>query len=823
MARLKNGGKRMKKTKIAILTLLLVGLIIGVGFSTWQLDIFQSSSKVQQLKQDDILENYSFAPGKKQYDNDEYTIYLFPSTLYLTHYIQYLNSTKSIKPEEIYGYIEPRIDKMGNPIVDSKGNVIYDKVIQENQKGDDGYLNEVKNNHNYRTTSRPSQYDYCSDWDNKGLYGDPILDQNVNSKFAIEQYNYRNQHEYDRFGYWNSLSKDDGRWLPIKIVVDKNFSNDFYQAVSKRPKSDMGDPRSWFVYSFSNWCYVEHKEDGTYQLPYFTTILNEPELASFIPSDVSQIFTLMENFKEYADSDGIIRLFPKFSNGKGYDAKEYRNGGRDAIKMRVTYNENAATSLKNENDIYLSYLNTPDKITYRSGWTQVSPLKVVFYPNMILENYSSIQFQLGNLSNSVASWQGNWQDFYKVDEKTIQQVVDYYGIGYYNLYVFIGNCEGPYNGIYSGNLNNVYQDVVNAANGADIPYFKGRKLRVLDEMDSNLKATKVLNRPVRLCIEKIRDIRIIQDISKTPDEENIISKYLNEKQSFRLTNYSVYEMESSYNEIENIGSKTPVNQENPYVYLLRNVDFTEVSTSRFQIRFGDTYLEDLPFNDKMDENIDMIFDPTIENNKGTFSKEQRFINAFRSGDAGYFEMETMNVLQENGTYSSQLFFKLKNEDMRGIYDFMIVYKDNKVSLYTYRHTNIFLKILAHDVTKIDEQGFVQHKSETWGEQSNALIFQKEYPIGVKIQYGDLCEVPGERSNKDFEWWSPSLEGWTIEKCINNYVESLLKSQYPNKTKQDVILRDHVTQAQVAYYDKNDQLTFETFKIRKNYIFYIVVL
>jgi len=42
MARLKNGGKRMKKTKIAILTLLLVGLIIGVGFSTWQLDIFQS-------------------------------------------------------------------------------------------------------------------------------------------------------------------------------------------------------------------------------------------------------------------------------------------------------------------------------------------------------------------------------------------------------------------------------------------------------------------------------------------------------------------------------------------------------------------------------------------------------------------------------------------------------------------------------------------------------------------------------------------------------------------------------------------------------------
>jgi len=206
MARLKNGGKRMKKTKIAILTLLLVGLIIGVGFSTWQLDIFQSSSKVQQLKQDDILENYSFAPGKKQYDNDEYTIYLFPSTLYLTHYIQYLDSKESIKPEEIYGYIEPRIDKMGNPIVDSKGNVIYDKVIQENQKGDDGYLNEVKNNHNYLTTSRPSQYDYCSDWDNKGLYGDPILDQNVNSKFAIEQYNYRNQHEYDRFGYWNSLT-----------------------------------------------------------------------------------------------------------------------------------------------------------------------------------------------------------------------------------------------------------------------------------------------------------------------------------------------------------------------------------------------------------------------------------------------------------------------------------------------------------------------------------------------------------------------------------------------------------------------------------------
>lgn len=169
----------------------------------------------------------------------------------------------------------------------------------------------------------------------KYFVGDPELDQETLDYFSSEKTGMigRNLHLYDRFGAWRYVEYGEGRYMPLKITVDENFSFDYFSAVVKEPISSMCDPLKWYNLTFSEWAYVDVSEydaaGKTYKLPYYASVagavgsFTQAQMRvtnAFKSFDMAQYFDIMQDFSKYADSDGIIRLFPTFSNGKNYIA-----------------------------------------------------------------------------------------------------------------------------------------------------------------------------------------------------------------------------------------------------------------------------------------------------------------------------------------------------------------------------------------------------------------------------------------------------------------------------------------------------------------------
>ncbi len=188
------------------------------------------------------------------------------------------------------------------------------------------------------------------------------------------QFNYDNIYRYDRFGFWpnnrvnfinpdssnnfsyylngnnivskvedSSSSYDLGRYLPIKITVTDTMSLSLYESLIDFPEADMGDrnkdngnPNAWYNYVFSGWGYFD--SNNVFSLTSSsTTNVNYLE-DSFTSFDVKNTFDIMSNLDHYdQDDDGIIRLFPIFSNGKDYQnlsgSTEIKDGLRDSYKL----------------------------------------------------------------------------------------------------------------------------------------------------------------------------------------------------------------------------------------------------------------------------------------------------------------------------------------------------------------------------------------------------------------------------------------------------------------------------------------------------------
>ena len=107
---------RKLRTFLISLTLVLVATI-GTAFSVFYFgDIsFFASDLDQQLRVDNVKENYTF--GRDEELDTEYTIYLFPSSLYSVIYRDYLDSNETgVKPEDAFGYIEASLEN---------GSVVY--------------------------------------------------------------------------------------------------------------------------------------------------------------------------------------------------------------------------------------------------------------------------------------------------------------------------------------------------------------------------------------------------------------------------------------------------------------------------------------------------------------------------------------------------------------------------------------------------------------------------------------------------------------------------------------------------------------------------
>lgn len=822
-----------------IASLLAVVVLAGTAFSTWILAVDQLKRYDLTLRADDVGENYTFGGAKTQ-EQKEYTIYLFPSTVYLEDYISYLKKETTVKPEEKYGYITPRLDETGDPVL-ADGETQY--VYPTDSSGDSGYLSTVRGFDNgnstnsgtlatgYLPTNAREAYNtpYTSGYSSwpSGTeygYGNPTYDNDTryNAYYSWsdpEQHNYRNLHRYDRFGFWPTLAKDSGRWLPIKITVGESFSNSFFEQVTMDPLADMGDRNGWYCYSFSLWAYVKHNDDLSYTLPYYadgflnsySSSYESVKLSSFAPTAVSQYFDAMQDLSGYADSEGVIRLFPKFSQGKTYNATTANDGGSDAVRITPSYK---TSEVLNSHDLYLSYTN--ESVSFNS----VTNIKLAILPNVNLDDYNSMILQVA-LANRSAGWNFGWSTAYTLSSQILDNLKQNYGDGVYNIYFVLGYVAS------SGNSNSLSGFNI----GESFGFLQGKTLISGGDIDSSLGAKTVRNvqgnslqKPVMIWFEKVRDIRIIGNIARnTVDEAVVQSQYDEVDISFRLISEDepIYEIDKEKDKVDNISAAASVQEEYPYCYILRNIDFINAQTPRFQIRFQKQYNSNIAFVSS-EYSKKVIFNPKSD---GTYEKEQCFVGAF-----DYFTAETLQVGGK-----TQMFFSLLNdkseEDMRGLYDIILICKGQNIYVYAYRHTNIFLKVLAKKPTEETTDGrFITHAG-TFAEP-NMLLFQKEYPIGVSVKVSDKNEEQGYGSLGGYDPNDMAKPGLSFDACVNWYVR---KADFDPL---DVVLRDNVTGAAVGYYlqvnatsvtEKDEYVEYygkyyilkvEKFTIRKNYVFYI---
>lgn len=873
----------MKKILYVILPLALaLTLAVGAAFAAWQFESVGVSENDISSKRDDIFENYEIKKANSSLTNqvNTYEMYLYPSTLYLSDYIDYLNGRSgAVLPEEKYGYIQPSVSAGGDVTYTVAGG-----------GGDTAYLNDVVKNSDYTMSSSSfvegmyyKVYEKNSEWNrtvadsgingtvkvggqtvaanSKYLYGDPDLDATTvtysDSTTGVslqdttgERHNWRNLHYFDRFGYWPSLAKNEGRYLPLKIVVDENFSNTYYNNVALSPQADMGDPRDWFVYSFSCWAYVAF-ENGSFTAPYYATdsfatenkdtnYVNSggsvnPSLSSFCPTTVSQYFDIIESFEKYTDADGVIRLFPKFSNGKGYSAPSVKDGGGDAIKAVPEYkNADGSQAVKKPSDqheLYMFYSTEEGSVTKNSAKISV---RVSVLPNITIDDYYSLDFKFAP-TYKVAGWPGGWNDIYSFDRKTasgtnknIPDTLAAYGYGMYNLYLFITNVAEPAsNTDCTAELETLRQNLVNKSDKVNFPALFGKNLLPIAKSFVGGKSFMLVG-------EKVREAKFIGDVSfgnsNYTTDEQIKERYLSTNKSFRLINKPLYGYKNSVKQDDAINSNFP------YCYILQNVDFTEATTQYCQIRFQRSYRPDLHFAKTSEYAYDRIEFSSV---------------VYEHGFGNYFNLVDVGVHSEDGTVSTQQAIQLASEEMRGIYDIILVFRSARegnagssiaynIGLYAYRHTNIFLKIYDKDLT--DTVGYFQSSdgaflstAEITGDitvdtskrydfinHSALPLYVKSYPIGVTIKGADATDGGAE-----------NIIGTPLSECVN---KAVLKHTGFDPTK--IKIYDHVTGAAVATYelktgvsDNADglyleynggyyELVFNDFKIRKNYIFYI---
>lgn len=875
--------------------LILIGLItaaaifVGAAYAVWNVDFTKSVSSGVTSYVDDIAENYSFTDKAKQNDSKTYTIYLFPSAVYLDWYSDYLEENTggstalgaiTQKPEEIFGCVEAKID--------NDGNVTYN--YDAKGYGDDGYLKFMSNTGKTTYVRNDSSYDtayvnpYSNDtgWNttetladgtsvNLYDYGDPTHDQtqvSYSDWTNDERHNYRNLHAFDRLGYWSNLARGSGRYLPMKITVDATVLNTDLAKIMQSPLTDMGDGNNWYCFSFTGWSYCKISSDNTVTYPYYAssafldnnTSFTSKTMGAFATTYLDNSFDVSEDFAVYADADGVIRLFPTFSQGKTYGASSFENGGGDAFRIEPTY---ATDSVFNQHDVYLSYLNAGGDYT-SSDDKSASGTRVAAMLSVDLSDYTSFTVQF-DYSAGNANWVGTWYDVYTVTQDTISAIEKKHGEGLYNIYLFISGV-----GVNGDGTTAAFSSLL-----SDLADGKGNTGTIFPDLTyktlfaSSNAVTSVHNRTFCIAFEKIYNVKMVSDLSYTEETATsddgtttssvtfessyLQSKYNSSDAGFKLISLSenLYAVKSGENAVLTADTAdtadgttsvtdTKLQIAHPYCYLYYGLDFTSAQSVYFQVKYQALKRSDLKiagYNDsneteKLGAGYDVIYDP---DDTGVVSADSRFTYAIAK-DAndpdGYFTVETCAV--SNSDVPDQEFFKLKNSEMHGIFDILIVEDlgvdkngDALVTLYVYAymHTQTTVKILANDVKDVDDDGFADHEFEK-GDAGvdNLLIFQKDYSIGVSMSADDLNEYNGYDGGgftAPGGYIDYSSAGDKLASCVNDYIDALIKdSSDSSLTYSDFVIRDHVTGAVVAYYNDDNTLTFYDFQIRKTYIFYI---
>ncbi len=858
-------SKWIKRIFLFIAT--LVTGLSSFGLSSWYFSKTQeidkkidNSNNNDGYKMDDIEENYRFGKADEE---KRYTMYFFPSAAYMFLYGRYLEDDPlyygpHYLPEEEFGYKEVLINESGNVLTDKDGNALFklsentgkyqnDVNINSNTSYDGSYklfidkhfkisnMTELscdisKKDNIYKLSEK--EYKYERTW------GSPTDILTV--KEDIERYNGKNLLPLDRFGCWedsyyygnsgdengaNVTFKNDekanssntGRYLPIKMTVSNAMSIDLLNKVIGDVFSSMGNSREWYNFSFTNWTYVT-KNNGSYSYPYgwknndSTSDNYKPVGEAFSAKDIDRYFDIFEDLEKFADENKVIRLFPLFSNGKNYDASSYTDGGGDCFKLIADYKDT------NKNKTYKYFMPSSERIHDGSGnfsGTSISNSNVRYYTYNYLKlsknhKYNSLNIDMTWTRYWARNWDEKWYKIYSFDFSYINnELINKYGDGLYNFYLFQANIE--HSRIRKISYDNFYNKIKTAAideNGFES--LKGKFIEFLNMPDLIKNYSGASSpydaSPVIFAFEKITDPKIIDNVDIKGEGSNLTYEFIGKLDDY-ITEKSVNahgftRLSSPIHGRKLVGESYTysdnLNKMNPYTYIAKNVNFMNAKTNYFIIAFSDVYISNVNIKIENKNYSSVVVNPTIdEANNYTYNPEDLFVNASEYIKRVTFSAEGVN------NYGVLTF---NNDDFKGVYDILLMYEgNNTLSLYFYRHTNLFLKIFSNDLTSYHDN-FLLHDENVLTDTK--LIFKKKYFLGLTM-------------NKDDKNGMNNLENQTLEEAITSYVETVKGAGY-DLTKVRVI--DHVTKTVVAkFISKNGSYELEcNQKIYKNYVFYLSI-
>lgn len=906
--------KRLKILFGFIITFVITACSIGLSF--WYFGGTNYTPEVdKQIMVDNIKENYTF--GRNDNTTKIYTIYLFPSSIYADLYNTYLTNPKnSTKPEDYFGYFTVSLDDEGNKNyeVTHKSNTAYDNYYELlTSNYEDGYATHSQYYLSYdyedvyeKSNSVTGSDGFLYKLDGLGEPNLPVLEDysNDSNKWADigwgNRFDYENQYRYDRFGAWGELhsyektidnvkktvefktdTQDLGRYLPQKITVTQSITVDEFLNYTTEPITSMGDGQGYdnngqgyYNLQFTSWV-TFGKNDNSFPYVYDSNNLKSC-LAAFTAGDINNYFDIMRNLDEYADSDGVIRLFPHFSNGKNYRGeKKYSYGKRDVF--RCTYKVyNADSKTESTHVKYFMYNSNVIKDAGNSYLknTNLTNAGYAVIPNFELNStITEVLIECGYLSNSTGyssnawtagSWPGGWNEVLKLDSEQIASITKENGEGLYNLYVFIGDLEKTWGGTnypddypgYGGyeedskandQLFPKYDIVVkemfkNATVSSSWPELINKKLInlsipkpyldyketknwVWDGFDSGNVYFYKYMKPLVLAYEKVSESRIYTNVNSSyqtaSDYSNFINNSYNDAKSFVMTSGSIYgATQNSSNSSLDVNTNLDYSQNNPYIYIAKDVDLTnlEDASDNFQILFNQTFNSNVNFILSPTNNLPSTIVYNGEVIDGKFSYNE--YNIYKKAD-GYFKSTTIMVCAN--AYKG---FEVLEE---GVYDFIIIYNmgnssnvddTNNVYVYCRRHESNFVKLFSQksDI-QIDNNsnsqnyGFAKHDETLYPDLNGKLLWKSN------VAEGDVL--------------TPSTKGGltsgveiTISSAIETYIankEGKEVSSLTSADKEKYYIKDYVTDKIIIYFDKTKSSWVGEFELKKNYLLYIEVI
>ena len=873
----------MVRFKFKTFLLSIIGIVAIATSSAFAYFIFSDEAKSSeliedQIRVDNIEENYIF--GREDYVGKDYTIYLFPSTLYLDIYQAYLDGTSTVLPEDAFGYIEA--------VTNSDGSISYTKTDSTTgYSGYSTYEDYVNANNDYLDTrsvqltehsvSRAYAYAYgyqivydidteksLSNGRNDDLYEQvyggedkrigfggtsgnnavvPDIDSDLwtdtyitfyddgggdkrgaghdeklssdNLDFYTEQYNYRIPYKNDRFGYWSELNYDDGRILPQKIEVFESISQSDFAKETMTPWTSMGDQNGWYDLNFAMWIYIDLTYTGnnitSYSLPFEVSGNQKIELEAFKTKDIINYFDINKSLSGYADKDGIIRLFPSFSNSKGY--VESYNGGRDALRMDIT-----ELGVNNRYPMLYFATSKPEGDTVAN----ISNTNICFVPNIeINSNITDINISI-HPAATPSKWPPGghgWAELYNSTERTnlIKYIREEYGDGLYNFYLVIGKNTQNYDSSSTNNekftaatdvsnqitseTGNIFVELVNKRLNQTAAT-DNERLKVLNYSYDD--SGHYVHRTYVLMVEKIAEALFYKELNNTYENEEALQNHTSSQTNapkFYNLNAKLYKASLNASGAYDVDSNNELTANNSYIYLAQNIDLTESNKDLvMQIRFNNEYYdadEGLYNLNPLSDEEALIFNPTVDSSGNfTFNDDAIFTNA-----SEWFKTSLITFTSSGETQNA---LTLTNyEDNQGIYDILIEYNktSGKFNVYTYRHTNIFIKLFENKVEIDKDTGLAIHKN-TDGTDFDYLLWRKKYYLGVNMKSSDTCDISFNSTQITFQ----------------GAVESFINSNTSGYTKQSLLIRDFVTDALIGYFDNTGNLVLNL-RVMKNYILY----